>query len=261
LTKPEPAICVFIPAFNAERTIVSVISRIPLKDWKKIHRVFVIDDGSSDQTRNRVAVLAESNEKIVLFSLTRNRGYGTAVKKGLELCWLEDPDFCVCLHADGQYPPEKIIPFVTFMAKNSVDILQGSRHKAGTALSGNMPIYKYVFGKLLVLLENAVFGLRMTDYHSGYLLYSRRALTTIPFEDFSSYFDFDLEVIASARACGLRIEELPISTHYGNEKSYLNPVTYGIRVLGVLIRYGRGLYDRQEQRQRPACGASDTLEQ
>src|SRR5262249_25730156 len=115
--------------------------------------------------------------------------------------------------------------------------LQGSRHKEGTALAGNMPFYKYLFGKWLVRLENLVFGLRMTNYHSGFLFYSRRAISTIPFERFSSSFYFDFEMIASARTRNLNIQELAISTHYGNEKSYLNPVTYGLRVLGVLVRY------------------------
>src|SRR5262249_16307088 len=153
------------------------------------------------------------------------------------LCKSVNPDFCVCLHADGQYPPESIGKFINFMVENSVDILQGSRHKDGTALAGNMPLYKYFFGKWLVRLENTIFDLHMTDYHSGFLFYSRRAVSTIPFQLLSSSFDFDLEVIASARARNLNIRELAIPTHYGNEKSYLNPVSYGLRVLRVLFRY------------------------
>ncbi len=105
-----------------------------------------------------------------------------------------------------------------------------------------MPFYKYFFGKLLVLLENRVFGLHMTDYHSGYLFYSRKALNALPFDNFSSSFEFDIEVIASARARNFLIEELPIATHYGNEESHLNPITYGIKVLRVLIRYAIGAY-------------------
>ena len=205
--------------------------------------MFIIDDGSTDNTAGCVAGLARGNQKIVLFSLSQNEGYGVAVRKGIELSQSMDADFCVCLHADGQYPPEKLGDFADFMAKHSIDILQGSRHKGGTALMGNMPLYKYVFGKSLVLLENRVFGLRMTDYHSGYLFYSRRALKTIPFERFSSSFDFDLEVIAAARARNLNVNELAIETHYGEEKSYLNPVTYGFRVLRVLVRYVVGAYD------------------
>ena len=105
-----------------------------------------------------------------------------------------------------------------------------------------MPAYKYVAGRMLTFLENRVFGLRMTDYHSGYLVYGKRALASIRFADLSDSFDFDLEVIASARALGLRIGERPIPTHYGDESSSLSPVPYGLRVLGVMLKYLRGHY-------------------
>jgi hypothetical protein len=82
----------------------------------------------------------------------------------------------------------------------------------------------------------------MTDYHSGYLLYGRRALVQIPFARLSDSFDFDLEVIASARARRLAVGEAPVPTHYGDEVSHLRPVAYGLRVLRVLGRYLRGDY-------------------
>jgi glycosyltransferase involved in cell wall biosynthesis len=242
LNQSDPTVCVFVPAYNAEQTLAGVISRIHKADFACILRVFVIDDGSSDATACCASELAKLNPKIELFSFPENRGYGAAVRTGIELCKSINPDYCVCMHADGQYPPESIGSFINFMVKNSVDILQGSRHKEGTALAGNMPLYKYFFGKWLVRLENIVFGLRMTDYHSGFLFYSRRAVSTIPFQRFSSSFDFDLEVIASARARNLNIKELAIPTHYGNEKSYLNPIIYGLRVLRVLFGYAMGTY-------------------
>jgi len=85
-------------------------------------------------------------------------------------------------------------------ATHGVDVLQGSRHKEGTAREGGMPFYKILAGRVLTWLENKTFGLEMTDYHSGFMLYSRRAAREIRFETLSTYFDFDLEVIASARA-------------------------------------------------------------
>ena len=105
-----------------------------------------------------------------------------------------------------------------------------------------MPVYKIVAGKALTWMENLCFGLAMTDYHSGFLMYSRKALRTIPFERLSGYFDFDLEVIATARARGLHISELGIPTRYADEKSHLNPVLYGLRTLRVMVRYRLGRY-------------------
>jgi hypothetical protein len=105
-----------------------------------------------------------------------------------------------------------------------------------------MPLYKVAGNAALNLLENWTLGLALTDYHSGYLIYGPAALERLPFARLSDSFDFDLEVLAAARARGLRIGEAPIPTHYGDEISYLNPVTYGLRVLRVLWRFQRGHY-------------------
>lgn len=193
-----------------------------------------------------IDTLHAGNKKICSVRFEQNQGYGAVVKKGLTLCKGDGCDIAVCLHGDGQYPPEAIPQFARTICNGSYAILQGSRIASGTALSGGMPLYKYVAGKALTFLENAVFGLRMTDYHSGFLAYSRQALDGIAFERLSTSFDFDLEVIASARARGMRVGELPIPTRYAQETSYLNPISYGLRVLRVLARYVTGYYGERK---------------
>jgi hypothetical protein len=146
------------------------------------------------------------------------------------------------LHADGQYSPEVLPELVRTLHARRLDLLQGSRIAGGQALSGGMPLYKYAANAALNRLENHVLGLTMTDYHSGYLLYTRRALERLPYRALSCSFDFDLEMIAAARARGLRVGEAPIPTHYGDEISHLQPITYGLRVLRVLWNYRAGRY-------------------
>ncbi len=114
----------------------------------------------------------------------------------------------------------------------------------GGALRGGMPFYKYVGNKGLTVIENWAFGMKLAEYHSGYMVYSRKALETIPFEKLSASFDFDLEMIVLARAKGLRIAEIAIPTIYAGEKSHLNPIGYGLDVLSVVWRYKRGVYHR-----------------
>ena len=79
-------------------------------------------------------------------------------------------------------------------------------------------------------------------YHSGFLVYSRRALLTVPIDRLSGYFDFDLEFIAWASGKGLVVDELAIPTRYAGEVSHLNPIWYGLRTLGVMGRYVTGRY-------------------
>ncbi len=237
-------IAVFIPAYNAAHHIASVIARIPEETWSNIVNLWIVNDGSTDNTAEVVEELEKKNSTIVALHLPKNVGYGNAVQIGLRKCRESTCDIAVCLHADGQYPPESIPEFGQFMHATACDILQGSRIASQTALSGGMPLYKYIAGKILTFFENWVFDLAMTDFHSGFLVYSRRALDGIPFSHLSGSFDFDLEVIASARNMGLKIRELPIPTRYADEVSYLNPVSYGLRVVRVMVKYLFGMYRR-----------------
>jgi glycosyltransferase involved in cell wall biosynthesis len=233
---------VFIPAYNAAQHLPTVIERFPAELWPAIEHVWIVDDGSSDQTAACADRLANDNEKIKAIHFSWNRGYGKTVREGLFCCKQDKCDFAVCLHADGQYPPESIPRFVHEMVMRNIDILQGSRIASGTALSGGMPVYKYAANRILTFFENIVFDLSMTDYHSGMLVYGRKALDSLPFTALSSSFDFDLEVIALARARGMTVAELPIPTRYAGEISHVNVVSYGLRVVRVMARYLAGRY-------------------
>lgn len=235
-------ISIFIPAYNAAAHIKNVINRFPARLWENIHQIYIINDGSIDSTRQVIEELCNDYLQINPVHFNKNQGYGTVVKTGLGLCKSDGCDFAVCLHADEQYPPEYITQMIDVMEKEDIDLMQGSRIGSGTALSGGMPLYKYIAGLCLVKLENLVFRMQLTDYHSGFLIYNRQTLDSLPFDKLSTSFDFDLEAIASARTCKLKIGEYPIPTRYARETSYLNPVTYGLRVLKVLFKYLFGAY-------------------
>jgi glycosyltransferase involved in cell wall biosynthesis len=241
----DPIVSVFIPAYNAASRIRSVIDRIPPPLWRSLKTLWIINDGSTDGTDAVIEALSRRHEAIHPVHWAKNRGYGAAVQQGLSLCRNDGCDYAACVHADGQYPPEAVPEFVATMRSRHIDLMQGSRIASGTALSGGMPLYKYVAGRFLTALENAAFGLRLSDYHSGFLVYSRRCLETLPFSRLRGSFDFDLEAIAAARARGLAIGELPIPTRYAGEVSYLNPITYGCRVLWVLAKFLAGYYHKQ----------------
>jgi glycosyltransferase involved in cell wall biosynthesis len=228
-----------VPAYNAARHLPDVLGRLA-RASDELARIVVVDDGSTDGTAACVRALPPLARPVELVERTRNGGYGAAMKDGLARA--RDADVVACVHADGQYSPEALPSLVAALRARGLDLLQGSRIASGTARSGGMPLYKIAANAALNLLENRTLGLAMTDYHSGYLLYGRRALA-LPFEALSSSFDFDLEVIATARAHGLAVGEAPVPTRYADEESHLNPITYGLRVLRVLWNYRRGHYD------------------
>lgn len=235
-------VAIFVPAYNAAAHLRQLVARIPQTLWPRIAVVWIIDDGSTDATAAIAQEIAAQGLPVRLHSFDVNRGYGAVVKQGMALCYHSDAEYTVCLHGDGQYPPELLERMLTAMKDKNLDVLQGSRHARNTALQGGMPLYKYVAGRILTIAENLVFGLRLSDYHSGYLCYSRKLLDTVDVQPLSPSFTIDLEIIAAARRAALAIGEYPIPTRYADEISYLNPVGYGLRVLGVLARYLGGGY-------------------
>lgn len=237
------SLAIVLPAFNAERQLGQVLDRISQTALPELLAMIVVDDGSRDGTRALAEARARADSRLELVVRPRNGGYGAAMKDGLERARERGAEHVACVHADGQYSPEALPRMLRLLRDQELDLLQGSRIAGGGALSGGMPLYKYVGNALLNRLENLTLGLGFSDYHSGYLVYGPRALSTLPFRSLSDSFDFDLEVIASARARGLAVAEAPIPTHYGDEVSHLNPLDYGLRVLRVLYNYRRGSYD------------------
>ncbi|MES1175522.1 MAG: glycosyltransferase family 2 protein [Myxococcales bacterium] len=232
---------IVIPAYQAALHIQGVLRRIAALDAPELGLVVVVNDGSSDETSQRVRESGFNRCELRLIERPKNGGYGAAMKDGLDAARSLDPDVVACIHADGQYGPEALPGLCSALSLPARDLIQGSRIASGTALSGGMPIYKFVGNALLNRLENHTLGLSLTDYHSGYLVYGRRALA-LDYHRLSNSFDFDLELIATARARGLSVGEAPIPTHYGDEVSHLNPLSYGLRVLRVMWNYRRGRY-------------------
>ena len=241
-----PDYFVFVPAYNVEKTLGEVLSKIDDVVLSRAH-VIVIDDGSRDGTAvaferfmsnvtENAGCLEENGpdfkSRFEYLTFEQNKGYGAVVKKGIAEGLKSGAAFIACLHGDGQYPAEKLGEFFAEMENRNLDLLQGSRHAvAGEAKRGGMPFYKRLGGAFLTAVENMAFRVKLTDRHSGFIAYSSRFLKTVNLDCLSSSFDIDLELISIADARHFAIAELPIPTRYAGEKSNLNVVTYGLRVL------------------------------
>lgn len=233
-----PKYFIFVPAYNVENTLRNVLAKIDACVLQNAH-VLVIDDGSKDGTAEayREYVAGGRDSAFEYFRFEQNSGYGAVVKKGLAEGIASGAQFVACLHGDGQYPAEKLGEFFATMEMLNVDLLQGSRHAvAGEAKKGGMPFYKRIGGAFLTALENVTFRTRLTDRHSGFIVYSTRFLKTLNLAQLSPSFDIDLELISIADSRNFNIQELPIPTCYAGEISNLNVVTYGLRVLRQILR-------------------------
>ena len=235
---------VVMPAYNAGSTIENVFMRIPQKVKSRIERFVVVNDGSTDGTDAAIARLSSKYSNLVALKHETNRGYGAAEKTLLNYAVEEGAEVAILLHSDGQYSPEKILEMLQPFDSDDAEIVQGSRMLDGGALQGGMPFYKFIANKGLTAIENLAFGMKMAEYHSGYMTYSRKAMVEIPFNKLSDSFEFDLEMIIMAKIKGLRVAEIAIPTIYADEVSYLNPIKYGLDVLSVVWAYRRKKYHK-----------------
>lgn len=242
---------IFVPAYNVESTLKTVLGEISTDMCGRSH-VLVIDDGSTDGTCNVVEDCAKNAKgncaDFAWERFEKNRGYGAVVKCGIARGLASGAKFIACLHGDGQYPAPMLGRFVeeleneVFAEQRELEqrrlaLIQGSRRAVeGEARKGGMPLYKRVGGTFLTVLENFAFKNKLTDRHSGFIVYNAEFLKTVNLEKLSGSFDIDLELISIADAEGWRMKEIPIPTRYGDEKSNLNVVTYGIRVLRQIVR-------------------------
>lgn len=231
-------ILIFIPTYNASKTLPIVLDRIPQEFKKGSTEIFISDDASQDNTHligiGYKEVAGLSNLKI--HRNEKNKGYGGNQKYAYEYAISNGFDLVVMLHGDAQYAPEMIPMLLEPFKNNEADMVFGSRMK-GNPLKGGMPLYKFIGNKFLTFAENKVLGLNLSEYHSGYRVYSCNALKKIPFHLLSNDFHFDTEILVQFRIGGLRIAEMPIPTHYGDERCYVNVVSYGLNVLKTIFEY------------------------
>ncbi len=235
----QKRILIFIVAYNAEKTINSVLHRIPDCLRAKNVEVLVIDDFSKDETFSKG--LAHPNPdkdfKITMLRTPENQGYGGNQKLGYRYAIDHGFDIVALVHGDGQYAPEKLTDLLGPFFQGGADAVFGSRMmNKGDALKGGMPLYKWVGNQVLTKFQNTLLGTRLSEFHSGYRLYSTEALRQVPFERNSNDFHFDTEIIIQFVMKKLRIVELPIPTFYGDEICHVNGLRYAWDVCRAMLR-------------------------
>jgi glycosyltransferase involved in cell wall biosynthesis len=237
----RPRLLLFIVAYHAEKTIERTLQRIPaslVQDYDV--EVLVIDDGSTDRTFDRAENLRLGSTLpfalTVLFNPV-NQGYGGNQKIGFHYAIQQGFNFVALIHGDGQYAPESLPHLLAPLAAGHADAVFGSRMmRKGEARRGGMPLYKFVGNRILTAVQNRLLQSRLSEFHSGYRIYSTDALRRIPFRLNDDGFRFDTDIIIQLMFAGLRIAELPIPTYYGDEISRVNGIKYARDVVMACLR-------------------------
>jgi glycosyltransferase involved in cell wall biosynthesis len=225
-------IAVVMPAYRAEKTLAQCYAAIP---HDIVDMVLLVDDGSDDAT---LAVARELG--LVTHRHPRNLGYGANQKTCYGAALADGADIVVMLHPDYQYEPKLITAMAAMIASGVYDVVIGSRIIGNTALHGGMPHYKYVANRVLTAVQNLLIRTKLSEYHTGYLAFSRNVLETLPLEANSDDFVFDNQLLVQALAAGMRIGEISCPTKYfedASEIGFRRSVVYGLGVLRVSFQY------------------------
>ena len=228
----SPKVVVVMPAYNAGRTLRMTYEELPKES---VNLVILVDDGSTDATLEVARQLG-----LQIFVHNRNYGYGANQKTCYAEALRAGADIVVMVHPDYQYDPTLVPDLIAPIVRDEADVVLGSRLKTGSAVAQGMPWWKYVANRFLTALENRVFGLGLSEFHTGYRAFRRDVLETVNFGANSDGFVFDQEIIAQVVAAHFRIAEIPVPTRYfpeASSASFVASTVYGLRILAVLFWY------------------------
>ncbi len=229
----EKKIVVVLPAFNAEKTLEQTYKEIPLDI---VDEVILVDDKSDDRTVQKAKDLGLKH--IVLHD--ENQGYGANQKTCYNEALKLGADIIVMLHPDYQYTPKLIPSMVSLIANDIYPVVLGSRILGKGAIKGGMPVYKYVFNRILTFIQNVLMGAKLSEYHTGFRAYSREVLESINYSENSNDFVFDNQVLAQIHYAGFEIAEITCPTKYADDSSSINlrnSMQYGYGVLKTSFQF------------------------
>lgn len=223
---------VVMPAYNAARTLAQTVSELPREI---VDTVLLIDDYSSDKT---VDIAREMG--LTTFRHKSNLGYGRNQKTCYREALKRGADIIVMLHPDYQYSPKLVLAMAALIACGEYDVVLASRILGKGALSGGMPLYKYISNRFLTFFQNLLLNFKLSEYHTGYRAFAREVLESLPLEENSDDFVFDNEILAQVIYMQFRIGEVSCPTKYFPEASSINftrSVNYGLGVLATSLKF------------------------
>lgn len=220
---------VVIPAYNEEKTIAQVITRVPPEYF-----VIVVDDASKDGTWNAITAAGRRRNLLALKNET-NLGAGGALKKGVQAALSRQFDEVFCLDADGQHTPEKL-PELSNALEEGFDCAFASRF-LDKQETNKMPFARKMGNRFFALKTNLLFGTNYTDVLCGMRGFRKEALEKLLPQMREEKYGNALEIACLAGRNKLKVKEITIPVAYflGRKNNYSLPSLL-LQLLATLIK-------------------------
>ncbi|MFX1355704.1 MAG: glycosyltransferase family 2 protein, partial [Promethearchaeota archaeon] len=204
-------ISIIIPLYNEEKSIESVLKRIP--NYPN-YEIIVVDDGSTDNSVQKVKEIRRDN--ILILQHQTNLGYGAALMTGFEFA---NGDIIVTMDSDGQHKPEEIEKIINPILQDKADIVIGSRYLGECEYK--VPLYTRIGEYCIKICFLTLFRQRIGNNQSGYRCFKREVINAIH-DTISVGMGFTTELLFKAALKNFKIVEVPISLNSRNHgKSYV----------------------------------------
>ena len=222
-----------IPCYNEKNTISTVVDQIKNSFQLIEYEILIIDDYSTDGTRDILKKISEKNKTLKIFYNESNFGKGYSLRKGFENCNGE----IICIQdADLEYDPKDLIPMVSLIKTNKADVVYGSRFRGNGPVRANLFLNR-VANFIITTLTNLFTNLSLTDIECCYKVFKKEEVTKIELKE--NRFGIEPELTIKLSRLNLRIFEIGIS-YYGRTKSEGKKIGIidGIRAIYCIFRYG-----------------------
>jgi len=194
-------VTVLIPAYNEIKTIREIIQRV--KETGRTSEILVVDDGSTDGTREILKELTEHGEIRSIFH-EKNGGKGAALRTGIQNA---TGDVIIIQDADLEYNPNEYPNLLKPIEDGIADVVYGSRFLG----QARRPIlfWNMVANKILTFCTNILYNNILSDMETGYKVFKREMIKDIPLR--AHRFDFEPEFTAKILKRKFRLYEVPIA--------------------------------------------------
>jgi glycosyltransferase involved in cell wall biosynthesis len=233
-----PVLSVIVPCYNERATVAELLRRVMEVPIDK--EIIVIDDKSTDGSRDVVAELAKQWPEIRHILQEVNQGKGAAIRRGFAEA---RGDVVIVQDADLEYDPEEYPKLVQPILDGHADVVFGSRFEG---YPRRVMLYWHRLGNtFLTHLSNMTTNLDLTDMETCYKAFRREVIQSIRLN--SNRFGFEPEVTAKVAKRGYRIFEVPIS-YYGRDYWEGKKINWkdGFSAIWTILRYGLFNDDKSE---------------